>query len=211
MNNRQSILRFLGRFFLFFILLMAPWPALHDIYGSMFRTGCNVVLSRFGPHGEVRWSPLMVSDNQHDTELVLIDRQTRRARRVAGDSRLYGYLPTAYILCLILATPMPTRRRPWAIAGGLALVHLYVLFRLLVFLGVAFTGRFGPELYTLGPVSGKILDFVHWVVVVSFAGWLIVPLPIWLVVSFRRADWAKLFHSTGTSTPGDTEHHLLTE
>ena len=51
----------------------------------------------------------------------------------------------------------------------------------------------GPEALVSFNLAQKVLGFLDYVLVVSFAGSFVVPLGIWFLVSFRRSDWAKLF------------------
>lgn len=192
MFKGRSALAFLVRFVIVFTLLMAPWPGLREAYAACFRAGGNVLLGAFGAHGSVRFLPLSTPDPEHDTELILRDRRTGKTVHLAGDSRLYGYLPTGFVLSLILATPMGRSRRVKALILGMALVNVYVILRLAVFLAVAFSGAYGLTLYIYGPFWRGVLGFTHWVVVVSFAGWLIVPLPIWAFASFCGRDTGTL-------------------
>lgn len=180
---------FFLRFLVVFVLLMAPWPGVSEAYAAFFRSGGNLLFSSFGSEGRVRFLPLSDGDPGQDTEVVLVNRRTGAQISIAGGSRLQGFKPTAFVLALILATPIPWSRRWRAAVFGLILVNAYVALRVMVFLLAAFSGDSAIALFSPGPICGTILDFLYWVCVASFAGWLVVPLPIWALVSFRRSDW----------------------
>ena len=197
MLSAKRMAAFFVVFLLVFVLLMAPWPGLQEAYGAGFRAVGNLLFVRFGAGGAVRFQPIETPDPDRDMELVLRNRRNGAKYIFTGSARLQGYKPTAFILALTLATPIPWRRRGWALLWGFLLVNLYVAFRVVIFLLAAFSADNSLALFTLGPVGRAILDFVHWVVVISFAGWLILPLPIWALLSFRRQDWLAIQHRVG--------------
>ena len=180
---------FFLRFIVVFVLLMAPWPGVSEAYAAFFRAGGNFLFSTFGPEGRVRFLPYADADAGQDTEVVLINRRTGAQVSIAGGSRLQGFNPTAFVLALILATPIPWSRRWQAAVFGLILINAYVALRVMLFLIAMFSSDSALALFSPGPIFRPILDFLYWVCVTSFAGWLIIPLPIWALVSFRRSDW----------------------
>ncbi len=188
---------FFLRFLVVFVLLIAPWAGVSELYSSFFRAGGDLLFSKFGSDGRVRFLPMSNPDEERDMEVVLINRRTRSEMRVVGSSRLQGYKPTAFVLALILATPVPWSRR-WRAAGwGLVLVNLYVAVKQAVFLLSVFSGENSLALFSPGPVCSVLLDLLVWILVMSFAGWLIVPLPIWALVTFRRSDWPTILQAPG--------------
>ena len=194
---------FFLRFLVVFVLLMAPWPGVSEAYAAFFRAGGNFLFSKFGSDGRVRFLPLANPDEGRDTEVVLVNRRAGGEMRVVGGSRLQGYKPTAFVLALILATPVPWSRRWRAVVWGLVLVNAYVGLRVFAFLLAAFSGDSTVALFSPGPVCRAILDFFVWVLVVSFAGWLIVPLPIWALVTFRRSDWPTILRAPTSESGTD--------
>lgn len=189
MRPARTLAGFFVRFLVVFVLLMVPWPGLGAAYATFFRVSGNFLFSTFGSDGRVRFLPVANPEKERDTEVVLVNRGTGAEMRLAGGSRLQGYKPTAFVLALILATPIPWSRRWRAVVWGLMLVNVYVALRVGIFLLAAYSGDGAVALFTPGPVCRPVLDFLLWVVVVSFAGWLILPLPIWALVTFRRSDW----------------------
>ncbi len=191
----KRIVGFFLRFMVIFVVLTAPWPGLADAYAPVYRAMGNVLFGRFGSSGIVELRPLTVSDPERNTELVLSNWRTE-ARFVFTSGSSKGYMPTAFVLALIVATPIPWRRRWRAVLWGLACVTVYAALRMGVFLTFAFAQDNGLAVFTLGPLAKSALDYVVWVVVDTFAGWLILPLPIWALLCFRRKDWQALLEST---------------
>jgi hypothetical protein len=171
-----------------FVVLTAPWPGLADAYAPLYRAGGNILFARFGSSGNVELRPSTEGDPERNTEFVLTNWRTD-ARFVFTGSSSKGYMPTAFVLALIVATPAPWRRRWRAVLWGLACVTVYAALRMAVFLVAAFSEDNGLAVFTLGPLAKSALDYLFWIVVDSFAGWLILPLPIWALLCFRRKDW----------------------
>ncbi len=187
----RHVVAFFVRFMVIFVVLMAPWPGLPRAYAPGYRAAGNLLFGSFGSAGSVDLRPSTRQDPDRDTEFALANWETDAEYVFAGSS-LKGYKPTAFVLALILATPIPWRRRWRALLWGMVCITLYVALRTAVFLAAVFTEDNGLAVLTLGPISKGALDYVYWVVVDSFAGWLILPLPIWALVSFRRQDWQTL-------------------
>ena len=145
-----------------------------------------MVFGWFGPNGNVQVNESLAEDPNHDTVFVLTNWEADAESEFAGSS-LKGYEPTAFVLALILATPIPLLRRLWAAAFGLVLVSLYAAIRTGVFLVFAFSRDNDLAVFSLGPTARGAIEYVFWVVGESFGGWLLVPLPIWALVCLWAA------------------------
>jgi hypothetical protein len=202
MKPLKPALGFLLRFLVVFVLLMAPWPGWRGTYATGFSTVANLLFARFGNDGIVHFKPAQ-PDKAHDLEIVLRNRSNNTEYVFEGSARLQGYKPMAFALALTLASPIPWRRRGRAAVWVLLLIHVYVVCRVLIFLLAAFSGDNTLALFWPGAWVRGLLDFLHWLVVISFAGWLILPLPIWILATFHRADWAALANKPHTTQPHD--------
>ena len=187
----RHVVGFFVRFMAIFVVLTAPWPGLPQAYAPAYRAAGNLLFASFGADGTVELRPSTRDDPDRDTEFALANWQTD-AESVFVGSSLKGYKPTAFVLALILATPIPWRRRWRALLWGTVCITVYAALRTTVFLVAVFSEDNDLAVLTLGPISKTALDYIYWVVVDSFAGWLILPLPIWALVSFRRQDWQTL-------------------
>lgn len=96
------------------------------------------------------------------------------------------YLPTAVLTGLVLASPIPWRRRGWALLWGILLVNAFVVVRLAVAIMWGFRN---VDLFVFGPFWNKAVDVAHDVISISTVTSCVVPALIWLLVSFRRDDW----------------------
>ena len=193
----KAILGFFIRFMALFVVLTAPWPGVPQVYAPVYRAVGNALFVRFGSVGAVQLQSSGRKDPDRDTDFVLRNRNSG-AEYVFRGTSLKGYQPTAFLFCLILATPIPWSRRWRALLWGLAIVSVYAALRTTLFLFFAFSkGNHLVQdmsqdsslaIFTLGPFGKNVLEYLYWVFVESFAGWLFVPLPIWALVCFWRGD-----------------------
>ena len=197
--RNPSVGGFLVRFLLVFGVLLVPWPGLGHAYAVLFRAGGDLVLGSFPSGVDVRFRPLPEGEAKWNTELVVRNRQTQAVGSVPMSSRSMGYVPTAVLVGLVLATPIPWPRRRRALFWGLILVHGFVVLRLgLVILdGLSRSDALAPFIW--GPFWGKVLSRAAPALGHTPAGSYIVPVLIWVFVSFRRRDWFALF---GQAQPG---------
>ena len=67
-----------------------------------------------------------------DSEMFLINGESRTSVSQTLSSRYIGYAPTTFLLALILATPLTWRRRLIALFWGLVLTHAWIAFSMLL-------------------------------------------------------------------------------
>lgn len=189
---------FFLRLVLFYGLLVAPWPGLREAYARGYRAAGNALFGSFGSDGVVRFEPLSKGREQMDTEIGIGNLRTRPAPKFAQHStRLTGYLPTAEVVALILATPIPWSRRWKALLWGLLLANGLVALRVTILLLYGFSGDHPCALYSPGPFWSEVLAGAHSVMVVWVSFTYVAPVFIWIVVTFRRGDLQKWAASWG--------------
>ena len=184
-----SFLSFVLILGVFTVLVPVLLPQVQSAYAELFRGGISLVFGKFGSDGRVHLEPLTSPHPDHDTKIRLEHRWNGGFVELLGDSRTQGYLPTAFITALALASPIPWRRRWRAVIGCLVVITAFVGLRVLVFLLWEFSGEGGPAFIELGAFWRTVLKYAHWLTVESFAGCYIIPLPLWFCVTFRRSDW----------------------
>jgi hypothetical protein len=195
MHGTRTYAWFFAKFLFFFVIFLIPWPRYTQAYGGYFRSGCNLLFSSFGGGAETEFMPMSDPDGKRDTRVLLANRKTGMVAQTHVSSQLQGLQPTVYVLALILATPVPWSRKWRALLLGFVAISVYVAFRVAIFLLGAFNGDDSLAVFSFGPFVTTMIGFLKWVVVTSFAGNFVVPVPIWLLVTFRRGDWAVLFRS----------------
>ena len=191
----KGIIRFFCLFLLVFGLLMAPWPRLGRAYTRFYSTGAAFLFGSFGSTGIVRFEPL--SDGEYDINVTLYNRaRASPDGNIVGiqtrhNSRLAGYIYVAFLTALILATPIPWRRKGWALFWGIILIHGLVASKLALRILHAFNNK-PLSMFALNPFCKRVLSITHQAFAVNVTFGFIVCVFIWILVSFRRRDWAKI-------------------
>jgi len=195
MSPHRRIAAFFLKVILFYALLMIPWPGVIAGYGFVFRACGNIFFRSFGPAGRVYFapiSPLPAGKDAKDTSVTLENIQTRGARGTMDmNSRLMGYLPTAFAAALILATPVPWSRRLWALTWGVLLMSCFAGIELALRLLDAFSDKNVLAVFSLGPTAKATVLTLLKVLGMSPVSAYIAPIFVWVLVTFRRGDWEK--------------------
>lgn len=184
----KKALIFLALLALFYTLLVIPWPHWPQAYAALYRAGGELLFHSFGSRGTVEFRRPTPPAEFGDTELVLTTRSPRMTTTLPVSSRQKGYLPTATLLALVLATPIPGRRRWWALLWGLLAVNAFVVLRTGLAILNAFVNQ-GPAAASISPFWREALKGCTFALVEAPASYFIVPILIWVAVSLRREDW----------------------
>lgn len=188
----KVIVGILVRFVIVYGALMALWPVAADEYGAFFRAGGELIFGSFGSTRTVRFRTLTEPDGTNDTSFRIINRTSGEWTKLNTSSRYMGYFSTGVLAGLVLATPIPWRRRARALLWGLLLLHGFISLRLGILIGYACT------LETSGPL---VLSQAFWArslraavgfLTIGLAVSYIVPILIWALVSLRREDLAMI-------------------
>jgi hypothetical protein len=200
MPSLGSVGRLFFRLVLLYVLLIAPWPGLENGYATLTRAGGNLVLATLGVGDSIAFQRMDGKQDIWDTEIVLENRRTQAVHRIPHSTRYAGYLATAFLTALVLATPMPWAYRCGALACGLLLLHACIALKLgLTLLLVGSDDSL--SLFALSPLWRNFLAFA--VRALALTPWFLAPLFLWVLVSFRRTGWASLFgDSTETAAAG---------
>lgn len=122
----RVVLMFVG----LLLVLLVPWPGYGRVVASGFSAYANGVAWTLGLGGahRARFSPPTAADREDpavDDWTVMLSAGSDSepgGQRVPLGTRILGYTPFAIFVALIVATPLPARRR-WAIcAMGLAIL-----------------------------------------------------------------------------------------
>jgi hypothetical protein len=206
---RRAVWRLLLAFGLY-ALLMAPWPGLTDAYARGYQAGATWIFEARFSGAAVRLVPLEKRADRYtagrkvwDTEVHLLNKRTRAGGRFSISSWYSGYMPSVLFLALLAATPIAWRRRGWALAFGLLLLHVWMVLQL----GAAIVNEFcrapPPAVFDLSPFWRDALTFYTNTFVKSVLPPFIVPVVVWALVAFSRADWERWSGLVGTAEPTD--------
>lgn len=188
-------------------ILLAGWSVLARPYGDAFRALGEAATWAAG-HGEVAFVARPPGDPApQDTVIVVPAHGDAPAWTLRCDSRFTGYLPTIVFVALLIATPLPWRRRRRAGLLGLLAVHAYVAARLALGLlvGLSRNAALAPE--------GALPAFLRhpaWLRTIQVASSIVdreptlyvgVPVLIWFALTFRASDREDLLGRVARAGP----------
>lgn len=169
-------------------LLVYPWPGVMDGYRWYFCAGANALLGSVGG-AKISFKPIAAADHAKDTNVVI---QIPRPPYARGQLELKctytGYRPTAFMIALVLATPLAWRRRLRALLWCLLWVQVFIAFRVDLRLLDAVSNADALAVFTPGPFWKGLLSGLNLVFFTAPASDYTVPAFIWLLVCFRRGD-----------------------
>ena len=197
---RDRTVGFVLKLLLLYGLLAAPWPGVRGAYSVAYRAAANLVFGSFGG-GVVRFRASPSGREEMDAEIVIRNRRSPVAGTTPHNSRMTGYLPTAEVIALILATPIPWPRRWRALLWGVVLVHGFVALRLVITLLHWFSVEEPWALYDPSPFWGNVLSTLFEFAVLAPTCTFLVPALIWILVTFRRSDWATIVENAPRKSP----------
>lgn len=112
-------------------LLIGFWPSVRDAYPELFRAGAAALLAHGDPPEVMVRPGALRSGAATDTFVEGIEPGAEKPSwRLSFSTIRMGYWPSAVLLALLLATPMPARRRAFSALAGLAWIGAYAGVRL---------------------------------------------------------------------------------
>ncbi len=176
-----------------YALLVAPWPGVLDAYRAGFRRAGDVLFYRVGGGVSVQFKPLVTERVGADTTLKLTRVGPSPAvKQMDIDAAYLAYRPAAFLVALVLATPIPWRRRLFALGWGLLGIHLFVALRVGVQLVAVLSVGDAVSVFSFSPAVTEAVQKIALVLFRAPATSYTAPAFIWLVVTFRRDDWQRL-------------------
>lgn len=186
-------------FCLVYGLFLLSWPTLKNGYRQYYCGLARIFLSCDG--FELDFSP---RPGPRDTRITIALPKLMSAdnsgpvRNVDVNSRDLGYLPTAMMIALIVATPTSVGRKIRILILGVIFIHIYILFSLAISL-------WAESIYLLPGGYNKfvmqIADGLEYTLSNQLGFIFIVPVLIWIMISFRKSDLALFFRSITSEIP----------
>jgi hypothetical protein len=203
----KTAIKFFCLFVLVYGLLMAAWPAVGTVYSKFYRATGGFLFGSFGRGGIVYFS--QSEDSKDDINIIALNRyRVDKNGKVIGmrlchNIRYSDYMNMAFLTALIVATPLPLRRRGWALVWGLLLMHVLVVFKIAITILNLFSSE-PLSLLILNPFWKGVVVTANQVVADTltsgFITGFIIVFFIWILVSFRLEDWER-FILTGGQGP----------
>ena len=193
---RKPFAGFVIRLLMIYGVLCIPWPGVRRGYAALYRSAGNFLFGSFGSEGVVRLRPAHTGQGRFDSEIQVHKRGSPSTGTIPHESIMTGYLPMAETIALVLATPIPWRRRWKALLYGVLLVNGFVALRMCIRLLYWFSVEQPWALYKPGLFWNKVLARVYEFIAVAPTCTFLVPVLIWILVTFRREDVRRFVGST---------------
>jgi hypothetical protein len=182
----------IGRFFLtalaIYVLLTIPWPGVSHVYGAVFRAVGNVAFGSLGSAGSAKFTPEKLDPSGATSEMAVRTEDgpgSWTTRAIPVNTRRMGYIPTAEMIALMLATPIPWSRRWKKLLWGTLLVQLVVAVQVAVAIAYTLTQQADPA-FPISPQGSLIFLRMYEIVVLVPTVCYIAPVLIWLSLTFRQ-------------------------
>jgi len=191
MPSRKTLYTLLISFVLvgvLFVLLILPWPGVLTGYRKVVAGVSNIFLCRIGD-GRMNFELMDSPTLDKDTTVHVQNIATGSKAKMSVNARR-TYLHVAFAVSLILAAPIPWRRKLVALALGLVLIGAYVQFGFwLKIVHLLSEPKFGAM--QLGEATRKFLMLL---IKLSMSPVLpyIVALVVAVLVTIRREDVVRL-------------------
>jgi hypothetical protein len=174
-----------------FLALLLIWPFVGDAYSRAFIGVAHTFYHSMGSSVQVVFERI---DERDGRDISMQVRNLRVGMMVERHipSRYSGYLPTALLIALVVATPLSWRRRLISLLIGLIALHAYIAVVLLLTI-VRMLSREGPaQLFELSAFWNTALEQLMHHTTTSPTLSMLVPVVIWVAATFRRGDMAAL-------------------
>ena len=196
MPSFRSLARFIGTALAVFVLLRALGGT--GFYPPFFRATAAPFLLGFGSHRIAQLTSFEHAKGIYDTRLSLgtdAGGTPEFLRDILLDTLRVGYVPTALLAALILATPIAWSRKWKLLAAGLFFVHAFVLLRFAItaMYGFNVAEYDGRPLLALGTSGTSLLERTTKVVSDDYHLSFIVPIVIWLAVTRTNGRYLSFF------------------
>ncbi len=179
-----------------YALFLVLWVGISDWYPKQVQTVGTAVFRKAIISTGSRWvvilSPADTKVGRFDTTLAVLNKETRGLGQQPFSSLSIAYLPMAMTISLILASPVPWKRRLVSIVFGSLVVCAWISLALFFMVLNAYCGEPPLGMYTVGAWLTKPIGFITWVVSVSTVPQFVVPVFFWLMVTIRGDDIQRL-------------------
>jgi hypothetical protein len=189
--NIKIATKFFCLFILTYILLIAAWPVVDSAYLEFYRSAGELIFGHLGNGRVVRFS--QPDNNKFDICITAFNRYNVNENGEIEATRfhhnvLYGeYIQIAFLTALIVATPLPLKRKGWALIWALILIHIFIAFKLTVIILSLFNIASGKNC-KLADRNIVLMEHLTIEFIIAFF--------IWVFVSFRGQNHLKAFTQT---------------
>ncbi|MCH8146750.1 MAG: hypothetical protein IH987_01990 [Planctomycetes bacterium] len=193
---RTVSLFFLVALVVYSAIVLFPWSGPRRGYRALFIATIHGVYGRFGSAGLVRCEKRDI-DAIDDINIYLGKRIGKRIGEtpVAVSTARLGYAPLAFLVALVVATPVSWGRKWRSLAWGLVFVETFVVVRSGLLIAYWFGSPGDVRIYAPGEVSGWIIATAYELLAHAPGASFLIPTLVWVAVSWRADDVRKLLEN----------------
>lgn len=192
MLRKKTLLFFVLRVIVIYGFFSVPFSFYDDAYGKFYRKVAVVFFKKFRDKGLVVFretkDPCKTWVDIGSYAIVNPD-GTLNTAAIKINTRNLGYFPTILLISLVLASPVPFKRRLIALITGLILVTLLIIFKQWIALLWLCEQNSWLHLTNFTGTGKKLLIFFNSFISVSAGTVLYFVFVIWVIVTFRREDF----------------------
>ena len=192
MLQSKTLLLFLLKAVIIYTVLCAPISYYDRAYGVFYRSIAGFTFETFNGTGFAMFremdDPAMTHLLIGNYALVKPDKTTVTLERFIN-TRYLGFIPTILLVSLVLASPVPWKRRAVALAAGFLVITLLVIFKQWIALLWHSEQNSWLQLSTFTGFREKLFKYSYHIICVSSSTLLYFVVAVWLLVTFRVDDF----------------------
>jgi len=184
--------------FYLLMLMMSSYLNFDKKYANHFRGFCKYWFQSFEQKGDVRFHKL--KSEKLDTHIELGNKDMMRKARYQGktevkkmwvkvSSHRIGFLPMIIFLALLFATPLSWFSKLKAAIAGLIGIYIFIYFQVWVVIAYNFDKYDWLNVINLSLFYENAITFFHNRILISTSTTLLIPVFIWVLVSFTRKSY----------------------
>jgi hypothetical protein len=194
MKSYKTGVRIIAIFSVCYILLLIPQTGFQSRYDKFLCNIGNVFFHEFGKEGIVQMSPQKGKDDisllLSKTSLVVSGTITS-GQKFDKSSDLIGFFYTAFLIALIIATPVGWKRKSIALFFGFVLITLFALIKLRIIILNCYVITPSLGLYQDAAEKESISFWYRKISAQMPLGYSLVII-LWLGLCMGKKEWQKL-------------------
>src|SRR6185436_15531588 len=194
MLQRKQVYLFLLKAIAVYALLALPLRTYDEQYGKFYRSVSTSLFAKFGDSGLTRFrgtADKKVTNVYVGNYAQVQEDKTTRTAISDINTRYRGYMPTILFIALVIATPLPFRRKMFVLLFGLFLVTAFVMVKQWIHLQYICEQNPWLNLVEFSDSGKRNVEFFYNTFVAYISPTLFLVVAIWMAVSFRLADLQK--------------------